>query len=112
MARVEWSEGALGELERLVLTHSLPADTRSRIDGSLRRLRRFPRIGPAIRVDGDGDELRFLLGPWPWLVIVYLHLVAEQRVVVVSVEDARAATATVAERAAEARPGRRSSRSG
>jgi plasmid stabilization system protein ParE len=77
-----------------VLAHSLPADTRDRIEASARPLERFPRLGPEIRALEDGS-LRFLIGPWPWLVIVYLYLELNERVVVVSVEDGRAASATI-----------------
>ncbi len=35
--------------------------------------------------------MRFLIGPWPWLVLVYLYLALDDLVVVVSVEDGRTA---------------------
>ena len=94
MARLEWSEAALLGLEELSLTHSLPADARERIESSAAPLARFPRIGPELRAVAAGGELRFLIGPWPWLVVVYLHLERHERVVVVSVEDGHAATGT------------------
>jgi len=97
MAQLEWSEDALLGLDRLRLTHNLPADTRARIEASAAPLARFPRLGPELRVLPDTGELRFLIGPWPWLVIVYLYFEAEDRVVVVSTEDGRAATATITE---------------
>jgi plasmid stabilization system protein ParE len=87
---LEWSEQALSNLERLVLTHSLPANTRERIEASAKPLVRFPRIGPEIRVVSAGS-LRFLVGPWPWLLIVYLYLEADERVVIVAIEDGRTA---------------------
>lgn len=93
MPRLEWSEQALAGLDQLVLSHSLPADTRLRVEQSAQVLRRFPRFGPELRTLPDGAELRFLIGPWPWLVIVYLYLVSERRAVVVSIEDGRAASA-------------------
>lgn len=95
MTRLEWSESALVSLERLRLTHSLPRDTRDRIEASSRRLSLFPRLGPELRILDDGAELRFLIGPWPWLVIVYLYIEAESRDAVISIEDGRAATATI-----------------
>ena len=97
MTQLEWSEAALLGLDRLRLTHTLPADTRERIEASAAPLARFPRLGPELRVLPDGGELRFLIGPWPWLVVVYLFLEAEDRVVIVSTEDGRAATATITE---------------
>lgn len=92
MPRLEWSERALSDLDQLVLSHHLPADTRERIEDSAQPLERFPRLGPEIRALPAGGELRFLIGPWPWLVIVYLYLEAEDRVGVVSIEDGRAAS--------------------
>jgi plasmid stabilization system protein ParE len=96
MARLEWSERALLNLDRLVVSHHLPGDTRERIESSARPLERFPRFGPEIRTFPDGGELRFLIGPWPWLLIVYLYLGSEDRVGVVSIEDGRAATSSIA----------------
>lgn len=98
MARVDWAESALASLERLILAHSLPPDTRDRIRASLHPLGRFPRIGPEIDRLEDGAELRFVIGPWPWLVIVYLYDERDDVVVVVSPEDGRAATSTVTQR--------------
>jgi plasmid stabilization system protein ParE len=94
VTRLEWSDQALSHLERLVLTHNLPPDARERIEASTQPLRRFPLIGPEIRAAADGS-LRFLIGPWPWLVIIYLYIEADERAVIVSVEDGRAATATL-----------------
>lgn len=94
MTRLEWSEQALSGLDLLVLTHSLPADTRERIEASAQPLERFPLLGPEIRKAAEGS-LRFLIGPWPWLLIVYLHLEADDRLVIVSVEDGRAAGSTI-----------------
>jgi hypothetical protein len=96
LVRLEWSNQALVALDQLVLSHSLPSDTRDRVEASARPLERFPRFGPEIQTLSDGGELRFLIGPWPWLVIVYLYLESQQRVVVVSAEDGRAATSTIA----------------
>lgn len=95
MPALEWSEATLTAVDQLRLAHSLPADTRARIEASALPLARFPRLGPELRFLDDGAELRFLIGPWPWLVIVYLYLENEDRVVVVSVEDGRAATSTI-----------------
>lgn len=107
MTRLEWSEQALSNLDRLVLTHSLPNDTRERIEASAGPLERFPRIGPEIRMLAGGS-LRFLVGPWPWLLIVYVYLEADERVVIVSIEDGRAADSTITAGVSERSPGHRS----
>lgn len=36
---------------------------------------------------------RFLLGPWRWLLIVYVFIEPENRVVAVTIQDARSSTA-------------------
>jgi plasmid stabilization system protein ParE len=97
MTRLEWSEQALLGLDRLRLTHSLPTDTRQRVESSAGPLARFPRFGAELREPSSSGELRFFIGPWPWLVVVYVYLESEDRVVIVSVEDGRAATATITE---------------
>lgn len=101
MARVEWAESAGSTLDQLILSHSLPSDTRVRIRASLQPLARFPRLGPEIARPGSGEELRFVIGPWPWLVLVYLYDERDDRVIVVSVEDGRAATSAIARRRIE-----------
>jgi plasmid stabilization system protein ParE len=88
MATVELALAAVEDLDALVRTHSLPADTRARVARSLRSLERFPLLGPELTGRLSGH--RFLLGPWRWMVMVYLHLADEDRVVVVSIQDARA----------------------
>ena len=98
MARLQWSERALATLDQLVLTHSLPTDTRLRIETSARPLARFLRIGPQLRDLPGGAELRFLIGPWPWLVIVYVVFAGENRVVIASVEDGRRSAASTVTR--------------
>jgi plasmid stabilization system protein ParE len=87
VAQVELAEGALADLDRLILTHSLPNDTRSRLRRSLTSLARFPRLGPELR--GRWRDFRFVLGPWRWMLIVYAYFEVEDRVVVVTIQDAR-----------------------
>lgn len=82
-------------MDRLILTHALPADTRGRIKASLQPLARFPRLGPEITRLETGEELRFVVGPWPWLILVYLYDEGDERATVVSAEDGRAAASTI-----------------
>ena len=91
MARVEFAAAAVEDLDSLIRTHSLPPDTRARVARSLRGLERFPLMGPAL--SGRWEGFRFILGPWRWLVLVYVFLEPEDRVVVVTVQDARSSTA-------------------
>jgi hypothetical protein len=96
VARVELAAAAVEDLDELIRTHSLPADTRRRVARSLRALERFPLMGPAL--SGRWDGFRFLLGPWRWLLLVYVLLEPEDRVVVVTIQDARSATAATTRR--------------
>lgn len=85
MARVELSEAAARDLERLILTHNLPADTRERLRRRLESLERFPLLGPAL--EGRWAQYRYVLGPWRWMVVVYECL--DDRVVVATIQDGR-----------------------
>jgi plasmid stabilization system protein ParE len=91
LPRVELSEAAVQDLEALIRSHSLPPDTRERVKRSLRPLERFPRLGPALH--GRWDGMRFILGPWRWLLLVYAHLEEDDVVVVLTIQDARSSTA-------------------
>jgi plasmid stabilization system protein ParE len=94
VARVELAVAAVEDLENLIRTHSLPADTRARVARSLRSLARFPNIGPALT--GRWQGFRFILGPWRWMILVYVFIEAEDRVVVVTIQDARSSTTATA----------------
>lgn len=91
MSRVEIARAAVEDLDRLIAVLSLPADTRNRVRASLGPLEEFPRIGPELAARWQG--LRFVLGPWRWMLIVYEYLEEEDRVVILTFQDARASTA-------------------
>jgi hypothetical protein len=91
VARVELSRTAVGNIEWVIRTHSLPRDTRRRVKASLRGLEQFPRIGSELA--GPWTRFRCVLGPWRWMLIVYVFLEQEDRVVVVTVQDARSSEA-------------------
>jgi plasmid stabilization system protein ParE len=91
MPVVELALAAVEDLDALVRTHSLPPDTRARVARALRPLEQFPQLGPELT--GRWAGRRFVLGPWRWMVMVYVHLAEEDRVVVVTVQDARASAA-------------------
>jgi plasmid stabilization system protein ParE len=96
MARVELAQAAVEDLERLIYTHSLPADTKERVKRSLRPLEDFPYIGAALR--GRWEGFRFLLGPWRWMLIVYEYFEDDDRVVVETIQDGRSSRAATAAR--------------
>jgi hypothetical protein len=91
VVRVELSLAAIEDLDRMIVTHSLPADTRARVRRSLGKLERFPSIGR--RLDEQWGGLRFIVGPWRWLLIVYAYEEPAGRVLVVAFEDARSSSA-------------------
>lgn len=96
MARVEWSAEAVRSLDRLIRTHILAEDTRKRVRHSLQPLEDFPLLGPAL--GARRQDLRFVLGPWRWMIVVYAYFEDEDRVVVVAVEDGRSSAAATATR--------------
>lgn len=83
-------------LAALISTHTLPADTRLRAAKSLRGLEQFPLIGAPL--DGRWEGFRFVLGPWRWLLLVYVFIEPEDRVVVVTIQDGRSSAPATAAR--------------
>jgi hypothetical protein len=96
VTRVELALAAVEDLESLIHTYSLPSDTRARVARSLRGLERFPLMGPAL--SGRWEDFRFLLGPWRWLLLVYVFIESEDRVVVLAIQDARSSSAATTTR--------------
>ena len=94
MARVELAAAAAEDLDRLIFTHSLTANTKVRLQRSLRPLERFPLLGAEL--GGRWTNFRFVLGPWRWVVVVYAHLEDEDRVVVVTIQDGRSSAGPTA----------------
>lgn len=92
MARVIVTPEAVAALDRLIVSHSLPADTRERFRCSIKPLETFPRLGRELE-GGDYDGLRFVLGPWRWLVVVYAYDQADGVLGILTVQDARSSTA-------------------
>jgi plasmid stabilization system protein ParE len=92
VAKLRVSPTAADALGRLILTHSLPADTKERFKQSVAPLAEFPRLGREL--EGGGFEgMRFILGPWRWLVVVYSYELDADEVWILTVEDARSSTA-------------------
>jgi plasmid stabilization system protein ParE len=89
MATVVVTPTARADLDNLIRTLSLPANTVERAEASLRPLARFPRLGAPL--EGLWSDLRFVLGPWRWMLIVYLYDEGVDRVAIVTIQDARSA---------------------
>jgi plasmid stabilization system protein ParE len=91
VAEVRLSAVAVEDLERMILTHSLPADTKARVTRSLRPLARFPLLGREL--EGRWSPFRFILGPWRWMLVLYIYDELEDVVLVLTIQDARSSSA-------------------
>jgi len=89
VAHVVVAPTAVADLEAMIGTLGLPEDTRSRVTARLGRLGRFPESGQ--RLEGRWEGFRFILGPWRWMLIVYVIDEAADQVNVVTIQDARSA---------------------
>ena len=96
MATVVVTATARADLERLIRTHSLPASTRERTRSAIEPLRRFPRMGRALM--GRWRDFRVILGPWPWMLVVYVYDDATDVVAIVAIQDSRSAGTMTSER--------------
>ena len=90
MPEVRLSSYAVLDLERMIKTHSLPPDTRERVRRSLRPLEQFPLIGR--QLEERWKPLRFILGPWRWMLILYAYEMPDDLVLVVAFQDARSSS--------------------
>jgi hypothetical protein len=96
VALVVVTESARADLLVMILTHSLPPTTIDRVRAALAALAELPQLGPAL--EGRWDGFRFVLGPWPWMLLVYVWGEGADGVSVVTIQDARSATAATSER--------------
>ena len=94
MAEVRLSVDAVEILDRMILTHSLPVDTRDRVRRSLSVLEQFPRIGR--QLEGRWRPLRLILGPWRWMLILCSFEEHDDLVLVVTFQDTRSSAAATA----------------
>jgi len=61
VTRILAAPAAAADLERLIITHSLPADTPARARASIEPLADFPLLGASL--EGRWGGYRFVLGP-------------------------------------------------
>lgn len=94
MARVVVAPEAADDLDQLIRTHSLPADTRARVQRTVAVLGRFPLLGA--QLEGRWAGFRFLLGPWRWMIVVYAYDEADDAVAIVTIQDGRSSRAPTA----------------
>jgi hypothetical protein len=94
MTTIEVTRLARDELRELIQTRQLPTDTRQRVSRTLLTLEEFPRAGK--QLSGVWRDCRALIGPWGWLIVVYMYVEAEERVVAIAFHDARTSDAAIA----------------
>lgn len=94
MAQIRVSALAVADLYELIETHALPDSTVKRVRRALERLETFPQSGP--RLHGRWEGLRFTLGPWRWMIVVYRYDEAEDLVTIAAFQDGRRSTAWTA----------------
>ena len=75
-----------------MVTHSLPVDTKARFKRSVASLADFPRLGRLLE-GGGYDGLRFVLGPWRWMIVVYDFDPEIDVVQILLIEDGRSSKA-------------------
>jgi plasmid stabilization system protein ParE len=96
VARVELTAAAVEDLTRLSTVLSLPDDTTDRVRRSLEPLADFPLLGPEL--EGRWVPMRFTLGPWRWMLILYTYGEDADRVVIITIQDARSSGAATSGR--------------
>jgi plasmid stabilization system protein ParE len=90
VAQVIITPQARRDVDEAVVALSLPIDTWSRVARSLRVLETFPLAGAELC--DRWAPTRFVLGPWPWVLLLYSYEESSDRVFVVAMHDARSAT--------------------
>lgn len=91
MPVIEVTRQARDELRGPIESRQLPADTPERVSRSLLTLEEFPRAGK--QLSGVWRDCRALIGPWGWLIVVYMYMESHDRVVVIAFNDARTSEA-------------------
>jgi len=95
MAKVVVAQHARTDLAELIQTRSLPDDAASRVRASIEPLASFPQIGR--RLTGRWRDFRVILGPWPWMLIVYVYDEPTNMVAIAAIHDAREASSATSE---------------
>lgn len=97
MAQIFVTPQARRDVDEAISILDLPEDTWARIGRSLRALEMFPLAG--VELEGRWAPTRFVLGPWPWMILLHRYEESSDRVYIVAMHDGRSATsATAAQR--------------
>lgn len=97
MAQIIVTPQARRDVSETIDLLNLPDDTWSRVARSLRVLETFPLAGAELH--GEWAPTRFVLGPWPWMLLPYRYEEISGRVFVVAMHDARSATSATSSQA-------------
>lgn len=89
MAQVIVTPRARRDVDEAISALNLPSDAWARIGRSLRVLETFPLAGP--KLAGRWAPVRFVLGPWSRMILLYRYEDASDRVYVVAIHDGRSA---------------------
>lgn len=95
MTRVVVAQRARTDLDLLIRTRSLSTDTQSRVKTSLQPLASFPHIGK--RLGGRWRGFRVIIGPWPWMLIVYVFDEQTNTVAIAAIHDTRSESSATSE---------------
>jgi plasmid stabilization system protein ParE len=95
-AQVIVTPRAQRDVDEAISALGLPDGTWVRIARSLRVLETFPLAGAELA--GQWASTRFVLGPWPWMILLYRYDESSERIYVVAMHDARSATSATATR--------------
>jgi plasmid stabilization system protein ParE len=87
VAEVIVTPRARQDVEEAISKLKLPSDTWTRVVCSLRVLETFPLAGRTL--GGRWAGTRFVLGPWPWMIVLYRYEKEPDRAYVVAVHDGR-----------------------
>jgi plasmid stabilization system protein ParE len=96
VAQIIITPRARRDVDEAAAALNLPGDSWARIARSLRVLETFPLAGPELA--GRWAPTRFVLGPWPWMILVYSYEESTDRVYVVAMHDGRSAASATAKR--------------
>jgi plasmid stabilization system protein ParE len=96
LARVVITPRAVADLHELTRGLGLPTNVLVRVQRSLRMLERFPLAGRAL--PGRWEGTRFIIGPWAWMILVYVHDSEDDAVYAVAVHDGRSASSATTAR--------------
>jgi len=94
VAQIIVTPQAQRDVEAAAAALELPGDRWARIARSLRVLKTFPLAGP--KLEGRWAPLRFVLGPWPWMILLYRYDRSSDKVFVIAMHDARSANSAKA----------------